>query len=225
MKKITKLLIPIALFPVIIVTISIFFIIENNKLPTIQNLSSYTSKYESNNDVINSILNSLNETLKQNTDKKPSTINDIFIRDDSFSQTQEEGNYHTSFIIDIDSLQQSYKISYIWNQKNKLSASDDGYNGSFLCLSNEDNKKYPNFNCNDISTAMTGTNDPDAKKLPHIVEGKYRLTYNIKAKKVTLDIFACIDTYTDKIEEEAKEWLKENNISLKKLFINYCVTN
>lgn len=224
MKKTTKLLIILSLFPIIIITISLFFILNSNKLPTIQNLSNYTSQNESDDNVITAILNSLNETMKLNNIQDPSSVTDIYIRDNSFSQHQNEDYYVTSFIIDSKNQQQSYKISYSWDHQNKLNVIDDGYNGSFLCLSDDDPIIYQNFNCNDISTSMTGTNDPDAKKLPHIVDGKYRLTYQPRANKVVLDIFACIDTYTDAIEKEAKQWLKDNNISLDKLYINYCAT-
>ncbi len=217
-----KFIIPLILFPIIIISISIFFIINNNELPSINNLSYYTNNYESDDAAISSIINGLYSSLLLNTDKKPSTIQDINIRENSITQTKDGDIFTTSFIIDIDSLKQSYEISFTWDHNNGLRVNSNAYNGIFYCVKDKDKIIYPNSPCNDLNTVHYGTNDPDAKKLPYVVPNKFRIIYHTQSNKIIVNIPQCLASYTDKYEAEAKVWLEENNISMDKVIFRYC---
>ncbi|MCL1929539.1 hypothetical protein FWF93_00055 [Candidatus Saccharibacteria bacterium] len=98
--------------------------------------------------------NVLYDTIAMNYSKKsPVTIRDVVIRDDSYQQTLEGDYYTTSFMLDIPSIQQSYRVSHSWSPTEELNQTS--YRYLILCPKSEE-LIYPNFKCTDAIRQEAG---------------------------------------------------------------------
>ena len=93
---------------------------------------------------------------------------DIYIRDNSFIETESEGTFMADFIIDIDELKISYQVSYVFPNDKATSE-----NPIFDCPS-LDNVKYPETECvgmyNSTQLLEAEQSNPVYSVLPIIVD-------------------------------------------------------
>ncbi|MFZ2126014.1 MAG: hypothetical protein WAV04_00700 [Candidatus Microsaccharimonas sp.] len=166
----------IIFFLVLVVTVVFFYafrgnpygdeVIIKNYRETVKNLSG---------DYENLIMSSLYHTIDLNMDNVPE-IQDATIRNDSATQTYEKTDnvYRGSFIVDMESIKQSYFVEYSYSPDPNSSAIG-GYAIIVSCLPVDD-LIYGDFNCKDSLTIESGDTDPIVGVLPHST-----LTYEIKA--------------------------------------------
>jgi hypothetical protein len=111
---------------------------------------------------------SLFNVVKKNVpeDTNPAKIKDAFIRDNSNSQDYDKDNdiYSGKFIVDIDSIKQSYLIqyTYIKNENN----SEGLTNRVVVSCVNEEDVKYKSFKCTDYVSTQATQNDTILQYLP-----------------------------------------------------------
>ena len=105
-------------------------------------------------------------TITSNTDQQ--NVGDALIRDNSYSQVEEKGNYKTLFIVDIASLQQSYKVQNIYPIDGRVDGVAYDYDTLVLCPSKE-KLIYEDFNCQDRISEEKNLpqSDPILALLPH----------------------------------------------------------
>ena len=85
---------------------------------------------------LNALRATLASTLALNTDRRIASIRDIHIREGSYRQEHKDGAFHTSFMVDIESLRQSYRIASTYMTAPGLNAVD--YRMLVLCVFGED---------------------------------------------------------------------------------------
>ncbi len=230
-KKFIITVLSIIIIPIIIaITAYIIFKIAN-ALPRIKitNINEYSKQYNINSETVAEIENSLYNVTALNSENIDTNKNTAIIRSNSFTYEHHDDTNMNSitFIADIESLRQSYRVNYEWPDKNSDLMTISEFGTISLCL--EKNELiYDDFNCKDVQTTQAGTNDPIIKILPHTVKNEYSVYY-IKDYKgginqIHIDIYACIDKQADPIEEEARAWLKENiqNLNNYKVTVSYC---
>lgn len=123
----------------------------------ISNLQAYTKGKPSDRNALMQAKYILYTTIGYNVDTSATDIaklKDVTIRNGTFSQTDDGPAHSVSFIVDIPSLSQSYRVKYAWNTEDKDAVDEWGI--AVTCLS-EDDAVYPNFNCKDMSTVENST--------------------------------------------------------------------
>jgi len=112
---------------------------------------------------------SLYNVVKKNLpeDSDPSKIKDAFIRDDSNSQDYDKTNdiYSGKFIVDIDSIKQSYLIQYTYIKD--VNNSEGLTNRVVVSCVNEADIKYTSFKCEDYVSEQATQNDSIIQYLPY----------------------------------------------------------
>lgn len=211
----------------IMISIIIYQKITSPKQVNIANINLYLKNHANNKTSLDSIKHDLYNTIALNTNQDPSKLKDILIRNNSFEQKKNGTVYTTSFIVDIASLKQSYRVSYQWDEKGNTNNLDEW--GSVVSCVKADEVIYPDFHCKDYSTETAGTTDNTAALLPHFVANKYNISaviVNGEISEIKIDIFSCTSS-ADTYESEAKEWLKSQNINMEKykIVVNYCATD
>lgn len=199
----------------------------------IKNLSDYTKGKPTDKDTLNHIEHMLHMTVNLNV-KEPvgdKSIDDILVRDGTFSQEyNEEKTIHTvKFIVDIESLKQSYDVSYQWSSANKYSAELDEWGTVVKCLPVE-KLIYGDFSCKDMFSEMQAvTNDPLLEKvLPY--EGDF---YTIRhyvgddgAPVISVQIMMNTSGERTKkqfamYKKEAQNWLTSQGVKIDDYLIIY----
>jgi len=111
---------------------------------------------------------SLYNVVKKNIsgDTNPAKIKDAFIRDDSNSQDYDKGNdiYSGKFIVDIDSIKQSYLIQYTYIKD--VNNSEGLTNRVVVSCVNKEDIKYESFKCEDYVSQQATQNDTIIQYLP-----------------------------------------------------------
>lgn len=137
----------------------------------IQNLSQYTKGKPINQETLAYIKYDLFRVINQNTSSPAASnsIKDIMVRDNSFSQAhdKDKGLHSVNFIVDIASLNQSYRVSYQWVDRADQERSKDEWGTAVRCLSDGDQKIYPDFQCKDMFSQLDQPSDPIMQHLPH----------------------------------------------------------
>lgn len=154
------------------------------------------------------ILSTLTYTLELNTDTEPSEIMDITIRNNSYQQTFEEEIYNTSFIVDIASLQQSYKIVDSYSSLGAEKVGVD-YKRQVRCIFG-DEQIYGDFRCKDrisVENALPWA-DPIQYELPY-QSTYYQISVRGGISKVGLTIRINMPEPTRENNIKAAEYYKE----------------
>ena len=142
---------------------------------TIANIEQYTAGKPIDRETFNFISSILFQTVRTNGHHEltDDSISDIYIRDDTFSQTHDPATtrHEVSFIVDISSIRQSYRVRYAWydNRANDPIATNPNFTSDYrsvvLCLP-ESELIYEPFNCVDGLNAEAGV-DPILSALPY----------------------------------------------------------
>lgn len=123
----------------------------------------------------------------------PSAIDDAQIREGTVDQSEvTQGRQYTgSYIVDIESVRQSYFVQYGWSNKPDLNV-QSGYTVMVSCLSPSE-LKWGDFKCKNLHDGGADLVDPIVSKLPHKT-----LSFELKA-----------DTTGDKLKLHAKLLIPE----------------
>ena len=215
------------IFIVICVGFIIFKVIQHDSSRvTIQNYSDIIKNLPDNVRV--DFEKNLHDMIVHNNQGKDvSNIKDIFIRSNSSRQTEEKkGQISGSFIVDIESLKQSYGVQYKYSD-NPNDGFATGYPTSIVCL-DKSQLIYGEFNCKTISFWQTSS-DPLANKLPYSSD-YYKITgiFSQDQTKPTIVIQVMINNNSQRTKErfmkykdDALVWIKNQGVDLNNYTIEY----
>ena len=202
---------------VIIVLISVIHIFTREELPVqVENIDSTDTSMNTNaKDFLSEYLWQVIINATPNIDKN--VINDAMIREGTYEESISylDGKKITSakFIIDIDTLKQSYTVSMAWSDKVAYEMSIECPPKSLM--------KYPETECK----GMTTTTASPQLYLPYKKEDDqggafhYWIKLNPKdSKEIIVQIYKC--GYDEK-KAEADAYLKSTGIELDKYKITY----
>jgi hypothetical protein len=157
-------------------------------------------------------------------------VHDAEIREGSYSQTYENGIFSTSFIIDIESLQQSYGVKNFYGD-----IEEDDYITLISCLPLSE-LKWGDFECKDRYSEENGLprSNPIVYKLP-IETSDYRAIFtrfNLDGKaEVLVEVYheftrnkAVIDTFVSNKVNEVREKLDAYGIDPNSYTIDFTVS-
>ena len=130
----------------------------------ISNLGSYTQGQPIDRRTLQRIQHSLYTIIKQNYKGyiTNNSLSDILVRKDSYIQAYDaDQKLRTiSFIVDIESIRQSYQVKYSYSENKEVTDSADyQYSNAVSCLP-QDQMIYGYFYCQDVFTQMNGSNTP-----------------------------------------------------------------
>jgi len=200
----------------------------------IENIDEYTQGKPSDEDTLDYIKHALFTTVNLNTDQpvESRSITDIVVREGSFSQKYDEDrSIHTvEFIVDIESLKQSYRASYQWSDENRYSEHIDEWGTAVRCLP-VDELIYGDFDCRDLFTEMSSVNGDSKLEsiLPHRSEfytirsypgegdGHAVISIQIMSNNNSERTQKRFNTY----KKEATDWLESQDIELDTYTIEY----
>ena len=185
----------------------------------------------SDKELIDYIQSELLKIVNMNSDeqKEGRDIKDAIIREGSFNQThnKDEGVYIVSFIVDIESLSQSYQANYQWKTSDGSDEHLDEWGDNVRCLPS-DKLIYGDFDCQDMFTVMGGSEKSIINHLPHS-SLNYRITYSPSQDNVLdvtiettasderIDADAAISAY----KQEVLEWIRSVGFDPQDFYINY----
>ena len=172
------------------VVLAVILIGSGEPMARIRNLDEYM--INASGEEKNILQRRLYKFLKDSFETEISKL-DIYIRDNTFVETQAEGAYLTDFIIDIDELKISYTVSYVFPI-----AAATAVNPVFDCPALSE-MKYPETKCvgmyNSSDNIKVEAENPIAAVLPISVD-EYDFDYR---QSVKYDIFGYYD-------EESKQF-------------------
>ncbi|MDB5165247.1 MAG: hypothetical protein JWM00_137 [Candidatus Saccharibacteria bacterium] len=240
-----KIIIIFVLAVLVIFAVFIYFSLRNpyGNYLDISNLDQHTSNKPSDEDRVNFIKHELFNAVSDNIDHHldSNSIKDIVIRKGSFNQDLDKyTNVNTvSFIVDIASIKQSYRVSYQWDNDGKYGSKVelDEYGTKVNCLP-IDELKYGDFDCTDKSREETGEEnyDPVGLVLPHRVGSKYTIIDYTKSTSpnggapiITLlvDVYSSklspeiTDAALDNYSIEIEKWLSSKKLDPKRYIVYY----
>lgn len=234
-----RLFIIVISFVLLVVGVSAFYWFINGRgnpegdSLIIKNLGTYTQGKPSNKDTLNYIEHALFTTVNLNTNPpvKDKSVEDVMVRDGSFSQSYDkEKSIHTvKFIVDSESLRQSYDVSYQWSDRSKYSPDLDEWGTTVRCLP-KDKVRYKDFTCRDMFSEMATTADDPllAKILPYKGDF-YAIRYYTGDKAGTvISIQIMINTTGERTKKqfgmykkEAENWLVSQGVDLNNYTLMY----
>lgn len=134
----------------------------------VSNLSDYTQKTSLNKKAIDYMEYDLHQTVSMNTEGNidSNSIDDFMVREGTFSEESDDLGIHTvEFIVDSESIKQSYGIFYQWVDSSDPTVIEDKsshmqhWRTAVNCLPS-DKLIYPAFNCIDMSAELSGDSSP-----------------------------------------------------------------
>lgn len=151
-----------------------FFVYRNTHQHTIR--LSGINAINAPSDRKDAISKTLYNVLQSNLPKKNFTINDAVIRTGSYIDNYDSltNVHHASFIVDIQSIKQSYIAYYEWSSNNQ-NPNLSGYPVVVGCLP-PSLLKYGEFKCTPVQTSTSNNRiDIINRYLPYHVETKYKI--------------------------------------------------
>lgn len=199
----------------------------------ITNLKDETSKSKEPSEkmAIDYVQYALLGAVNMNVEKpiEDKQIKDAQIRSGTFNQTysKEHNVYTVTFIVDIESLQQSYQASYQWAKDKKSKYSLDEWGSNVRCLP-QSKLIYEDFKCKDMFTEMGGEEESIIKHLPHSTLS-YRITLgpsmpyvlNIVISTNAADERGDAKAAIEKYKNQANEWIRSVGFDPQDYTINY----
>lgn len=158
------------------------------------------------------ITNTLHNIVSSNSPDTKLPKSGAKIRQDStYSEFNAKTNIHyDSFIIDLESLKQSYVFQVVWSPDlDNPNLQDVGYTVVATCPS-RDQLIYPDFNCKDdfLNSVAEIYDDPAVLKLP-IRSANYSIFSQVKSGKISI----IINDPTGNNHEAALKKLREEGIN------------
>lgn len=211
----------------------LFFITKpDNKYGDGISINNY-DKYASNLPVDrrNAINSTLYKTVKNNLKSDNLDIKGATIREGTAEYNYDKPTdiNSGSFIVDIQSIKQSYLISYEWSS-NENNVNLSGYTATAACLP-ADKLIYGDFDCKDIFSSPDS--DPILDYLPHSTFN-YAITANVgNNNKVDLNVDIILyssdtrdgnrDNSINRYKSEIMDWIKLKKLNPDDYLINYTI--
>lgn len=162
--------------------------------------------------------------------EKIKAVNDAVIREGSYSQTQSDGIYTTKFIVDIESLKQTYQLQNLYSRQSVEDSDLRDYTSLVICPE-KDQLKFGEFTCRDRLSTEAGVtkSDPVLQYLPvsnldysldrdpNSAELKLKATLNLTEVDRRLGEEAAIATY----KESIRKWFESKNLNIDDYSITY----
>jgi hypothetical protein len=231
-QKIAILLTVAVLFVSVIIYISI--ISSQNQYGNGVNINSLDSTVNNiSKERKDSIKTTLYNTIKSNsiTESEIKKISDAKIRKDSNLQNYDKNIklYTGSFIVDIESIKQSYLVQYTYSPSSN--SEDLGGNPTSVSCLEKSKLIYGDFGCKDIFTEQNGADDPILQYLPkstlsYQVDAAVDSNNGIKSLEVNLqlsnaDYKTGIDTAVAQYKKEVSDWILSLGLNPDGYTINY----
>lgn len=169
-------------------------------------------------------------TYNETDTEKIKAIDDAVIREGSYSQTQDDGVYRTSFTVDIESIKQTYQLRNLYS---RLSIEESGlYDYTSLVICPEKSQlKFGEFTCRDrISTEAGITKaDPVLQYLP-VSNLDYSLDRDPNSEELKLIAKLNINEVDRRLGEEAvvasykesiRKWFESKQLTIDDYSITY----
>lgn len=223
-----QIVIAVLLFVSLVLVISaIYYVtdVDRNKFGNevkIANLSEYTKNHPSNKEKIDHIqydlLNTINLNLINPVGDR--AISDILVRDGSFSYALNEKTtvHSVDFIVDIESIRQSYAISYQWADSDQ--ARVDEWGTAVKCLEEKD-VKFKDFKCTDMFKQMSPVEDEKLSKLLPYESSQYKIASYPTDAQVVISIQIMSNRNSERTkkrfttyQKEATDWLRSKGVKL-----------
>ncbi len=197
---------------------------------SIKNYDDYVKNLSS--DERKAIEKALYDTVSYNISdaEKIKSINDASIRNDTYSQKLLNGSYTTTFIVDMESIGQSYHVQNLYSRLNVEDSDLRDYTSLVTCLE-KDKLKYGEFTCRDRLSEEAGVtkSDPVLQYLP-VSTLDYTLSQDINSKE--LKLFADLElTEIDyklgeeeaiaRYKTEIAAWFESKGLDINKYSITY----
>lgn len=208
-QKFFIIFVPVLIIIVIISSFIIHIIIQESQKISVTNLDEKASSAP----IIEKDLfrRQLKNVILLNPDIKASDIKDAVIRNGSYSEKTRDGITTAKFIIDIDSIKQSYTVDFSWSDTESLSTN------IFIECPTVFESKYPDSNC----VGMYTTSSSPELYLPYKGTTKSGISYEISVKQYNgRDFYFEVSTKNcqnlDEAKAAAEAWL--NTTPLKSLY-------
>jgi hypothetical protein len=187
------------------------------------------------NSELASIESMLRSIVELNIDENSSfDIKDAKVRDGSYNQTVDDDIIVSTFIVDIESLRQSYKVYDYYSSKNNEEIEKSDYNIQVSCLSKKD-LIYGEFKCKDRSTIENNLSEVDQLSflLPHRTENyevslngydldhKGNLSVVVYVSKDLVTNKSAIDEVVQREIEAIREWIRSEGADPANYNISY----
>lgn len=202
---------------------------DNKERISIKNYSEYVKNLPSSER--EALETMLYRTVSNNLDddEKIKSINDAYIRNDSYSQDYKDDAYTTTFIVDIESIKQSYKLQSVYANYNNETVNLD-YTQLVLCLE-KDKLKYGDFNCKDRISDENGLSrsDPILEYLP-LSTLDYTVSIDTSSKDLKLiakliltevDYKLGVDDAVAEYKEKLRTWFESKDLNIDDYSITY----
>ncbi len=154
---------------IIIALVLVFQGKPQNQFGDLIRIQNYDQKVKNvSSDMRDATESYLYKIVKENKESSfdATTVNDARIRENSDSQdfSQTENVYSGEFIVDMESIRQSYRVQYSYSS-NEDNATVGGNPVVISCL-DDDQLKYGAFDCKDFVSAQSASNDVILQYLP-----------------------------------------------------------
>lgn len=195
----------------------------------ISNFSSYYNKTPTNTRdlTFNSLYNIISDNLPENSNVPTSGAKIRKGTNTSEYNPTTNINYYT-FMVDIESIKQSYYVQISWTNKTNDDTNLGGYPVLILCPK-PDQLIYEPFNCIDSQTELGNTNDPAFSILPVTVAYynsnnsfiKYEISCHTDSNEADSKINIVITDYTGGNETSARNKIRELGLNPSNYTIQY----
>lgn len=214
-------LIIVATLAIALIGFAIFYNVTNPSEDTpkfaIDNFSDYLNDVpDSTRD---SVYNALYESIKNNGTSDIPTSG-AKIRDNTlFTEYHDTttSTYHT-FIVDIESLKQSYSIQIEWSRNSDAEISSTPIVVS--CITNPSNIIYSDFKCTDSFSYKDGVDDPYiyiSNRLPYYIildnDNNYVTLLKVTNKTLEISTNICEQNIISEAETRISSWIKNLGIN------------
>lgn len=109
-----KVIITVASVIVLLFIITLPFLFQNKKLESVNMSGSPTNNSPTPEDYLNKSKDTIWETIKTIDGTSRTDVDNAVVRANSFSESKKNNTTTTSFLVDLDSIHYSFKISFTW---------------------------------------------------------------------------------------------------------------
>lgn len=169
-------------------------------------------------------------SLNVSDKEKIKSIKDAAIRSDSYSQKVDDDLYTTVFIVDIESIKQSYELQNVYSRLDTDASSLHDYTHLALCLPKE-KLKFGEFKCKDRISVEKGVEqaNPILQYLPYSTLD-YTLRQDTSSSELKLiaelilneaDYRTGVEDSINNYKESLRNWFASKNLNIDDYSITY----
>lgn len=186
----------------------------------IANLAEYTEGRPTSVEEVRRIEENLYVMVNKYKRVRSNGVKDFMVRDGTFEQRDEDDYHIVKFLIDSESLRQSYAVSYQWGNRDKF----EQYVGMIFCVPEED-VIYDDFACRD---PMAPEGIPEERSalydyIPYDTE-HFSVRSDIRTDPISLVITVGLagndpEGLDETYYQEAIKWLESTDLDLSKYML------